>query len=147
MDNASKAITLAGSILIATLIISFGVYLFNRGVGVVEWFTAIIDERTFSIINSKFNPYLGTSVDGNSVKRLIDVIKAHNISHEGVTIIIKARSDFGSSFNPQKSRGTYKTSDDFDQLKREVVTGSAKYNVEVTNKVGYAYSEITITGK
>ena len=86
-------------------------------------------------------------MDGNSVKRLIDVVKAHNISREGVTIIIKAKRDVGSSFNPRNSRGTYKTSDDFEKLKKEVVTGSARYNVEVTKKVGYAYSEITITGK
>ena len=87
MDNASKALIIAGAILIAVMLISLGVLIYNRAqetaIGSLETVEKL-DERTF---NAQFTPYIGTKVKGTSVKSLIDLCKANSVelSSDGIT--------------------------------------------------------------
>ena len=55
MENASKALIIAGSILVAILIVSLGVMVFNRFSGTAKEM-ANMNEQEISAFNSKIQP-------------------------------------------------------------------------------------------
>ena len=69
MENASKALIMAGSILIAVLIISLGVMIFrNMSKSVVE--DTSLSKQQIAEFNSKITPYVGNNVSGSNVNNL-----------------------------------------------------------------------------
>ena len=76
MENASKALIIAGAILLAILIIGLGVYIYRQAAGVID--TGTMDQLVVSQFNAQFEPYLGNNVSGSNVKQLIKIIKASN---------------------------------------------------------------------
>ena len=79
MENASKALIMAGAILVAILIISLGILLFNRMGGTAKNM-ANMDEQEISAFNSKITPYLGQSVSGSQVNALIQYVISNDLS-------------------------------------------------------------------
>lgn len=59
MENASKALLMAGGVLIGLLIISLGVYLFTNFGGTAGQIQANIDENQLAQFNSQFTSYVG----------------------------------------------------------------------------------------
>ena len=79
MENASKALIIAGAILLAILIISLGILIYNQASGVVGNNTmSEVDIQTF---NQKFTQYVGEQ-RGSAVRSLIQQVQASN-SAEG----------------------------------------------------------------
>ncbi len=70
MENASKALIIAGAILIAILIISLGVMIFQN-FGSTAKNMANLNEQEISAFNSKITPYLGKNISGSQVNALI----------------------------------------------------------------------------
>ena len=79
MDNASKALIIAGSILLAVLIISLGVAIFTNLSGSAKE-AANMDEQEISNFNSKISPYVGKNVNGSQVNALIQLVISINNS-------------------------------------------------------------------
>ena len=79
MENASKALIIAGSILVAILIISLGVMVFNRFSGTAKEM-ANMNEQEISAFNSKIQPYLGNSITGSQVNSLLQYCLSVNMS-------------------------------------------------------------------
>ena len=79
MENASKALIIAGAILLAILIISLGILIYNQASGIVGNNTmSEVDIQTF---NQKFTQYVGEQ-RGSAVRSLIQQVQASN-SAEG----------------------------------------------------------------
>ena len=75
MENASKALIIAGAILLAILIISLGILIYNQASGVVGNNTmSEVDIQTF---NQKFTQYVGEQ-RGSAVRSLIQQVQASN---------------------------------------------------------------------
>ena len=77
MENASKALIIAGAILLAILIIALGVYIFNQAKSSTN-----MDELTNQQVqahNNTFENYEG-SINGTQAKALIDAIRNNNQS-------------------------------------------------------------------
>ena len=75
MENASKALIIAGAILLAILIISLGILIYNQASGVVANNTmSEVDIQTF---NQKFTQYVGEQ-RGSAVRSLIQQVQASN---------------------------------------------------------------------
>ena len=75
MENASKALIIAGAILLAILIIVLGVYIFNQAKSSTN-----MDELTNQQVqahNNTFENYEG-SINGTQAKALIDAIRNNN---------------------------------------------------------------------
>ena len=68
MENASKALILAASILIAIMIIALGVTIFNRAQNSAD--TTELDSTEITMFNKKFERYAGKQL-GSQVKSLI----------------------------------------------------------------------------
>lgn len=70
MENASKALIIAGSILVSILVISLGVMIFNNMKNNVKD-SANLTEQEVASFNADITPYLGTNVSGSQVNTLI----------------------------------------------------------------------------
>ena len=80
MENASKALIIAGAILLAILIISLGIMIYNQASGVVN--NNAMSEVDISTFNQKFEQYFGTKVKGANVRALLTAIRS-NTTNEG----------------------------------------------------------------
>lgn len=78
MENASKALIMAGSIMLALLIISLSIVTFrNFSASANPDFT----EAEVGDFNSKILPYCGEHVAGSQVNALIQYVRALNVSN------------------------------------------------------------------
>lgn len=81
MENASKALIIAGSILIAILLISVGVLIMNSTGNVQDQVQSSSDTMAIQTFNSQFTTYEGESVSASQVRALISLIKSSNASN------------------------------------------------------------------
>ncbi|MFR8104355.1 MAG: hypothetical protein ACLU8F_04660 [Clostridia bacterium] len=75
MENASKALIIAGAILLAILIIALGIFIFNNAKSATEGIS--MDETKIQAYNSKFEAYQGTQ-SGANAKALCDLVRTNN---------------------------------------------------------------------
>lgn len=76
MENASKALIIAGAILLAILIISLGIMIYNQAAGVVN--NNAMSEVEINQFNQKFTQYAGKTVRGATVNALVNSVAANN---------------------------------------------------------------------
>ena len=76
MENASKALIIAGAILISIVLITLGVVILGQGQEVVN--SSNIDDTAIQSFNQKFTQYEGTNVSGSRVNALINAVIANN---------------------------------------------------------------------
>ena len=81
MENASKALIIAGAILLAILLISLGIMIYTQASGVVN--TNAMSEVEISTFNKKFTQYGSSNVRGSQITALIDAIIQNNLSNSG----------------------------------------------------------------
>ena len=76
MENASKALIIAGAILLAILIISLGIMIYNQAAGIAQ--NNSMNELEIQQFNQKFTQYEGSEIRGSSVRALQQVVNASN---------------------------------------------------------------------
>ncbi len=79
MENASKALIIAGAILVAILIISLGILIFNN-FGNKAKEMANMDKQEITAFNSRIIPYLGNDISGSQVNALIQYVISNNLA-------------------------------------------------------------------
>ena len=79
MENASKALIIAGAILIAIVLIAVGVLVVNNMNEPVEQGVEGMTDQAKQIFNRKFESYQGTQ-NANNVRALLSAIRASNSS-------------------------------------------------------------------
>ncbi len=79
MENASKALIIAGAILLAILIISLGILIYNQASSVVNENT--MDSVEVSQFNTQFTQYEGTK-SGSTVRSLAQAVLSSNVSQD-----------------------------------------------------------------
>lgn len=75
MENASKALIIAGAILISILLISVGIIIMNAINDPVQQGAGAAESQAVEMFNSKFTGYAGVQT-GNTVKSLITAIES-----------------------------------------------------------------------
>lgn len=103
MENASKALIIAGAILLAILIIGLGMMVFSNAKDAISG--ANLDSSKVEAINSKFENYIGPKIKGSNVKSLCDLVKNNNLvadEDETFTIKINDKTD-AADINTLKS--------------------------------------------
>ena len=76
MENASKALLIAGAILLSILIIAIGMYIFTSAKSTITESTSSMSTREKDAFNEQFTVYEGAQT-GSSVKALIGVLVAN----------------------------------------------------------------------
>ena len=108
MENASKALIIAGAILLAILLISLGIMIFTQAQDTVSG--SGMTEAEVTAFNQKFTKYEGT-FKGSMVKSLIQEVNANNSNDANNEKIVKLVSASGSDTELTKSSdGSYTTS-------------------------------------
>ena len=119
MENASKALIIAGAILLAILIIGLGVYIYRQAAGVID--TGTMDQLVVSQFNAQFEPYLGNNVSGSNVKQLIKIINASNRAKEDLPVTIEVDGEEVKNDSKIKSGNTYKVESSSEGNKAEYI--------------------------
>lgn len=79
MENASKALIIAGAILLSILLISLGIVIFNQAKDVVSGSGMTQAEQ--QSFNAKFTQYQGTQ-KGSAIRSMVQEVMANNNSSE-----------------------------------------------------------------
>ena len=104
MENASKALLIAGSILIVILLIAVGMLIYSRARSVVDTGIAQMSSTEISLFNARFNEYSG-SQKGTSVRALLQEIIANNETNKSdpaKQVHVKATTVYASADNTVK---------------------------------------------
>lgn len=79
MENASKALLIAGAILICILLIAIGMYIYNSAQGTIQTAASQMGQQEKEMYNAMIRKYLGNSKKGTDVKQMIeDIINQNN---------------------------------------------------------------------
>ena len=102
MENATKALLIAGGVLIAIIILTIGVTLYSMYSNQSKEYSQIITTTEIQKFNSKFDVYVGrTDITAQEVASVVNLAKEYR---DEVQIIIKNKSNITV---------TYTTSEDF----------------------------------
>ncbi len=108
MENASKALIIAGAILIAILLIGIGMFLYQAAQQPISEAGSQMDEQAIRMFNSKFENYDGKQ-KGTSVKALISEVITSNSQNEDsnkVTVSYGSDKDKSDSTTLSKMRSS-----------------------------------------
>ena len=89
MENATKALMIAAAVLVAILIISLGIGVFNMA---SESMSGVdMDQYEIQAFNQKFTQYLGEKERGSKVNGLLTEVFNHNLKEtdDGKKVILK----------------------------------------------------------
>lgn len=103
MENASKALIIAGAILLSILIISLGILIFSQAQDTIN--AVNMNEQEILAFNNKFTPYEGDSIRGSQVNALLQAVVSSNqsvndngeITTKGIKVTFED-DDLGKSF-------------------------------------------------
>lgn len=103
MENASKALIIAGAILISILLIGVGMFIFNAANEPLSSAGSQMDEMAKNMFNSKFENYEGKQ-KGSSVKALISAIITSNAQNEdGLKVTVNTDNDTAAELSTYRS--------------------------------------------
>lgn len=131
MENASKALLIAGSVLIVILLIGVGMIIFNSVLGIRDQATNEADSMAIQSFNEGFATYEGPSISASHVKQLISKINASNVNSSN-QIKFKAGSEVTDANAATTVKGSHKYTVTFSRHKS---TGCDCGNTETS--VGY----------
>ena len=111
MENASKALIIAGAILISILLISVGVLIMNSTGNTQQSVQENADTIAIRTFNSNFTPYEGEDQSASQIRSLISAVKSSNAKSEnqielkGVTTGLKANKKYTVVLGYEDSSG------------------------------------------
>ncbi len=154
MENASKALIIAGAILISILLIAVSMYIYNASQDTIKGAGSSMDQQAKNMYNANMESYLGTNKKGSEIKSLIQAVIDSNNQYAGESgkFVQIVASGIGSSLDGEiGDAGESDNSDDYvsekvatmSKLKSAINTGK-KYTAEATYSAGIITS-ISIT--
>ncbi len=169
MENASKALIIAGAILISILLIAISMYIYQSATGAVQTAASKMSQSDKNAYNATVKNYSSKgTLNGSDVISMIDEITTQNsqyVDESGKFISINAESISGYSSadknalnDATKAANVYEDADgtntqtninaaknEYTKLKKKISSGK-KYEITETEKDGIIYL-VTITEK
>ena len=133
MENASKALIIAGSILISIVIISLGIMVVNNARQTVS--SANLSESEINTFNSKFSSYCGQNKTANEISSLFDAIISNNAAERQAGTLRYVTVTYGGA--------TYGT--DGAAIAKPIVPANRTYTLTATYGDAGIITTITIT--
>ena len=91
MENASKALIIAGAILLAILIIGLGIFIYRQAANTVS--DTGMDQLAIQQFNAQFENFLDKEITGTAAKSLYDTILNNNNTAETDATKVELRID------------------------------------------------------
>ncbi len=98
MENASKALIIAGAILVSIILISLGIMVMNSTGNVTGRMQEEMDSTAIQSFNSKFTQYAGKQ-KGSTIKELINTMQSSNASSDHKVEIELTSTKFNGTLN------------------------------------------------
>ena len=133
MENATKALMIAGALLIAVLLVTVGMSVFNMGSDMIDRNKTGMEQTEINQFNNKFLAYEGEQ-KGSKIKGLISEIITMNATNAGIY------DDRVVSFNGKT------TSTDLTGERTALVSGKI-YTIALEYNAGGLITTITCTEK
>lgn len=129
MENATKALLIAAAVLVAILIISFGLVIYNKSTTATD--SADLTATQIQAQNEKFAKYEGENQRGSVVNALLETVLTNNTTatSEGAKVTVNGAVTLGTS---DRSIGTKADT-------------SVLYNIACTRGSSGVITTITIT--
>ena len=137
MENASKALIIAGAILIAILLISVAVIIMNSTGSMQDRVGKTADTMEIQTFNSNFTSYEGTNISASQVKALLSLIKSSNAANGVADTAADKQSTTEKYVYLDNSTGTISSI--------TAVSSNKTYTVEVTEYYKGYVNKIKIT--
>ena len=142
MENASKALIIAGAILLSILIIALGVFIFNQAKSSVG--NVGLSDQEVAAFNSKWEQYQGNQM-GSSVRQLVNNLNAYNRNvTDGRYIIINAGNSDSKGTNVETIKAGEQISGA--QYNSSYYAAGNKYKVSFDYSSGGLITKIYING-
>lgn len=141
MENASKALLIAGAILIVILLIAVGMLVYNGARGSIDKAIGQMSSTEKDIHNKQFEPYLNDKVSGSNLKTLYSKVISNNGEEANAKVKI---STVDTSGKPNPSAKTDAEATISSSLSNIKTKASDTYKVTATYKSG-VITEITVT--
>jgi len=87
MENASKALIIAGAILISILLITIGILLVNSAQDISSSGATAMSSQAIQSFNSQFTQYEGSNKSASEINRLLDTVVSSNASHDNEVVV------------------------------------------------------------
>lgn len=122
MENASKALIIAGAILISILLISLGIMIYNQAGDIIN--NNQMDELAITQFNQKFTQYQGRR-SGSQLKSLLQQVISSNANEENSDKIVTVEDEDSSDY--------YISSDKPTQYAKSLtsIKSTSKYDIEI----------------
>ena len=121
MENASKALLIAGSVLIVILLIAVGVRVFNSTQGTTDSVETTMNSTEVATFNSKFTAYIGKNKSRANAISLLNLIVANNSTNQ--------RKVYVSIVESGTTQGAALKNSDLSNILNKSLT-KEKYNIE-----------------
>lgn len=92
MENATKALLIAAAVLVAVLIISLGIVVYNKAAEAVDN-AGNLNEYQIQQFNEKFTKYQGSNKSGGDVNALLSTVFNHNNAQEDASTRVTVTVD------------------------------------------------------
>lgn len=126
MDNASKALIIAGAILIAVMLVSLGVMLYNTAAGVAESTTGTVESLGIEGYNAQFNQYMGKRQRAAVAQGLIDKVVTNNANADTtIKVELKAGGGLTESVGETSDSATLTT------MRNKITSKNTVYQIEI----------------
>ena len=129
MENASKALIIAGAILLAIAIIGIGMFVYNNVSGTVRE-SADVSDQQVTAYNQPFTSYEG-NVRGSSAKALCNTVRDHNLSAEDdsrlIGVFYGKTAPTNGEYAAGKTDGT--TAGDINKIANESIQSGKTYTI------------------
>ena len=136
MENATKALIIAASVLIVIVLIAIGIKLLGSSQGITNEVGEVSDAMSLSTYNSQFTDYVGTQT-GSQVKSVLSKVTAtyRNGSSRNVSVTVTGGTGLTS--------GTYDTANEIATVMSSLKLNST-YTIGVTYDTNGYVNSITI---
>lgn len=137
MENASKALIIAGAILLSILIIGLGVYIYNNAAQSMQG--ADMSDQQKQNFNEPFLQYAGNNVSGSNLLALLNKVQSNNLKYKAddVSKVIKVNNADCTDANNYPANTEENPTDGVSTAKAAVKSGyTYKVTVGYDNKTG-----------
>ncbi len=129
MENASKALIIAGAILLAILLISLGILIFNQAQDTVN--NSGMSQAEITAFNNKFLKYEGNRQKGSVVKSLINEVLASNSDSSLPDVTVSVDGETKTSTSDIDTKKEYKVELEYENTADSDNLGYVK-NIKIT---------------
>lgn len=126
MENASKALIIAGAILLSILLISLGIMIFNQAQDTLQ--NSGMSQAEVNAFNNQFLKYEGKLKKGSMIKSLIQEVNANNAQDESA----ERQISIVSSNDAKKVTLSAQTANNVTTYLTSAIVSTKTYDVEIT---------------